>query len=564
MATRTRARGIPLPTELVDLIIQLLPSRRDIWSLCLVCRKLNLVATSHLYKTVILELPDDVSIAPSWKKARYLLLNPQHSKAHLVRELGIVTESQKDRLFANLGNYKKSECASMANELLTSFVRHLKIGQLRTFIWRCNFAMSPALLGLLALCHPQIQYLYLQNISIKPELREWTKSVIKMFSSLKGFSWHGICYPDEVKMAFDILKASAPSLETFGITIDPLRALYGLGSEPVVHYDANGNRYLLPNHSSRTKRIFEDHDDSLRLQDISFPSLVEYQTSGTDLFLHKSLPLSQIQRLCLTEAVDKENLENLLLSFSGLVEINVVYQLSPPSVAAITHHGETLRILSVCSSDDRYNSQTTWSTTNLKKLGSKCPNIVELGMHMPQLHEAESRRGRSRNSRGTTRGQSQSQAGTITHGAHSTSTTIPTVFPRHLFQNLELLYISTPDPRYHSNSLFRSNNSIDPPFGKRTLRDIVECLNGYGFCGLYAGGPAPSRKLKVVTLGVGKLEVNAGLNLNPMILKTVYPFPTGDVVTLSPYDMRALQGDGDLAGWKLLRRYPSLIPTKGL
>ncbi|EGX51338.1 hypothetical protein AOL_s00054g408 [Orbilia oligospora ATCC 24927] len=126
--------GLPLPPELVEMVVGFLPRRRDLWSSSLTCRQLNLISTPSLYKTIILELQDDILIAPSPAKTRYLLLNPQHPKAHLVKELGIVAKfdsvEQESRLFRNW----RTESASMANEMLIFFIRHLKIGQLRTFV----------------------------------------------------------------------------------------------------------------------------------------------------------------------------------------------------------------------------------------------------------------------------------------------------------------------------------------------------------------------------------------------------------------------------------------------
>ncbi|KAK6516783.1 hypothetical protein TWF506_006671 [Arthrobotrys conoides] len=144
------------------------------------------------------------------------------------------------------------------------------------------------------------------------------------------------------------------------------------------------------------------------------------------------------------------------------------------------------------------------------------------------------------------------------------STNGPPFFPRHLFLNLELLYISLPDPRDHIDDGIRRNNPTDPPFSDSVLRSIVECLNGYGAGGKYAGGPAPSKKLKVVTIGVGSLETDARLGLDLMILKTEYPLATGEVMKLSPSDIRTMHLDGGLARWKLLRRYQLMIPTEGL
>ncbi|KAF3280787.1 hypothetical protein TWF970_002478 [Orbilia oligospora] len=541
--------SLPLPPELVEMVVGFLPRRHDLWSSSLTCRQLNLISTPSLYKTIILELQDDILIAPSPAKTRYLLLNPQHPKAHLVKELGIVAKfdsvEQESRLFRNW----RTESASMANEMLIFFIRHLKIGQLRTFVWRCNFDMDPVLLSLLAIYHPSIQNLYIQRISQKNELKNWTKSVFSMFSSLKGFSWHGIRDTDEVDMAFNILRASAATLETFSVSID---------DKPTRTY-RYANAYGLYIGESSVPEItkkFKQLDHSLGLEGVKLASLAEYQAPGTQMFLHKSLPFSQIQRLYLTEVVDERVLEDLLLSFEGLVEINVIYRTNIPSIKAITRHGETLKVLSVCDSCKGRDLPETWSTANLAELGSKCPNLVELGM----CQSYYGRDHRNFINKDITRGGSREAA---LHGLIYPITT-PMVFPRHLFLNLELLYISLPDPKDHNGNNIRRGNLTEPPFKKRVLRDIVECLNGYGFCGQYAGGPAPSKKLKVVTLGIGKLEADADFPLDPMILKTVYPFPTGEVMTLSPSDIRTIHFDGDLARWKLLRRYPLMIPTEGL
>ncbi|KAK6509496.1 hypothetical protein TWF481_004239 [Arthrobotrys musiformis] len=140
--------SIPLPTELVEMVIEQLPRRQNLWSLSLVCRRLNLLATPHLYKTVILELQEDISIGPclvnqSWPKTDpstgktgYLLRNPGHPKAHLVRDVGIVAifDSGPTEREGVLLKRRRAECASFANEMMIGFIQSLRVGQLRTFV----------------------------------------------------------------------------------------------------------------------------------------------------------------------------------------------------------------------------------------------------------------------------------------------------------------------------------------------------------------------------------------------------------------------------------------------
>ncbi|KAK6509497.1 hypothetical protein TWF481_004240 [Arthrobotrys musiformis] len=402
--------------------------------------------------------------------------------------------------------------------------------------------MSAALVALLAVSQPTIQYLYLQKVSRDPELRSWVRNAFSYFSSLREFSWCGIRETDETGMAHNAVKASAASLQSFVTSLD-------LGCEWARACDSYTSNFILTGHGIRryleneSYWSRESYQCFSKSQTIVLPSFVEYQSLGARIF---PLPFSQIQRLYLTDVDYEGALDNLLLSFSGLLEINIVYRTKLPSKDSITHHGKTLKLLSLCSGTAPYKRRRrvptyvppdVWSTDYLAEIGSKCPKLVELGMckfHNPQY------------------------------------STEAMAFPRHHFKNLELLYISLPDLRDRYERIIRScPRPYKGPYpltyySAWIVPGMQEYLNGYGPTGRYAGELVPSKRLKIVAFGVGNIEANASFRSDPLIRKVVYPDSTGEVVRLDPYDMLGVQDDGDLARWKLLRRYPLLIPTEGL
>ncbi|KAK6536499.1 hypothetical protein TWF281_000729 [Arthrobotrys megalospora] len=390
--------------------------------------------------------------------------------------------------------------------------------------------MSPRLIKLLASYQSTLKYLYIQKINRVHKLKDGVSSVFSKFSSLKGFSWQGIRLPDEVPMVFDTLRASAVSLESFGLTIDSQEKL------------------SFTNRTQNMIQLFQEWDNCLESEKVVLASLVEYQTPGPQLHLHELLLSSQIQRLYLTGEVDKQSIEELLLSFSGLVEINVVYRREIPSKEAILRHGETLRVLSVCSGSRGRTLPAVWSTQDLVEIGSGCPRLAELGI---------SQNSYSRYCAGYT--------DIINAGQFSSSNMADIDFPRHCFGNLELLYISLPYLQNGTDSRIRGDISSNPlPAADEILNSLEESLNRYGPKCKSSILLALSKKLKVVVLGVGRIETNADFGIDPMIWKTIYEFPTAEMVTLTRFNIWNMLDSGFLANWKLLRRYPLMIPTEGL
>ncbi|KAF3079421.1 hypothetical protein TWF102_002885 [Orbilia oligospora] len=127
-----------------------------------------------------------------------------------------------------------------------------------------------------------------------------------------------------------------------------------------------------------------------RLERLDLPALVEYQAplrvhADIDIF-NIILPFSQLQRLYITEIdiARRGDGIDLLTSIKGLVELHYVYNMTfeRQTSLAIFSRGKTLKRLYLCA-DISQPTPLVLSASALQEIGQKCPNLVELGLKGP-------------------------------------------------------------------------------------------------------------------------------------------------------------------------------------
>ncbi|KAF3212234.1 hypothetical protein TWF106_010006 [Orbilia oligospora] len=512
-----------LPCELVEQIFNCGHlSRSDLWSFSLVCRQWNAIVTPVLYKSIIIEFRCGIAIPKNY--IRSLFTNQRHhSSLHLVRNVVLLAEYE-DR---NASTIWEDGVAAMVNELMEGFLRRLGNAQLRSFIWRSHLEMSSSLLTFLANnqgttlnCLYIDGVEYMENMEHNPDLSK--------FTSINTLRWNGLLLPREIEIISQIMKASASTIQTvsFGI-IHPRDKIRG----------------QLQMH---------------RLERLDLPALVEYQAplrvhADIDVF-NIILPLSQLQRLYITEIgiARRGNGIDLFTSIKGLVELHYVYDMTfeRQTSLAIFSHGKTLKRLYLCADISRP-TPLVLSASALQEIGERCPNLVELGItrsihHSPNCIRADD----------------------------CSCFPVMILFPLHAFTKLEVLFLSVQlkgpssmieDTYFANEALVRAIKCGLESTLNRELSDPMLVKR--------------SNNLKIVAMGAGAPELHRypRTQARPRLWRVDHHDATGKgPITLHPTTFDDIDngnhswycartsGRKDCHDWKLLRRYPLLIPNEGL
>ncbi|EGX45155.1 hypothetical protein AOL_s00173g256 [Orbilia oligospora ATCC 24927] len=361
---------------------------------------------------------------------------------------------------------------------------------------------------------------FLENMEHNPELSK--------FTSINTLRWNGLLLPREIETISQIIKASASTLQTvsFGI-IHPRDEIRG----------------QLQMH---------------QLERLDLPALVEYQAplrvhADVDIF-NIILPLSQLQRLYITDIgiAGRGNGIDLLTSIKGLVELHYVYgrTFERQTILAIFSHGKTLKRLYLCA-DISQPTPLVLSASTLHKIGQKCPNLVELGITRDTNHSTDCIR-----------------------ADNCPCFPLMISFPLHAFPKLEVLF--------HSVQLKGPSSMIEEVyFANEALARAIKCgLENMLNHEIHDPMPVKrSNNLKIVAMGAGAPELHRypRTQARPRLWRVAHHDSTGKgPITLHPTTFDDIDNANhswycartsrkkDCHDWKLLRRYPLLIPNEGL
>ncbi|KAK6527005.1 hypothetical protein TWF281_010201 [Arthrobotrys megalospora] len=510
--------GIPqLPHEITRLILSPL-TRRDLWALCLVCREWNTTISLFLYETAIIVLPVGALLAPPF--LRSFMFNPDHSKIHLIENLCFVSRFDQIRRLDNTNHNEESECkteiTAMINEILHSFLRKLSVKQLRSFVWRLCIDMSEEFFAHLAEYQSSLECLYICKVREGHKLAQ--NPVFRKLSSLRSFRWGDLRSAEDMQVFIRIIRASGTSLQSLGVAIDPA---------------------IIPSGRDEAYAIQRLLDGLSSVRELKLPSLLEYQTPISPIMLKHALPFSRIRRIYGTSDLPCQHDMQELLSFNGLAELVISYQRQLPlNIEAVIHrHGATLRILSLCSAPRELLDPEILTAEQLLELGRRCPNLVELAVSLPY-----------RNARGNTH--------------HITR------FPNHVFPSLEFLLVSlvgganVPIPFSERNS---KNKIARDRCLSRARRFLGRMLSQNNPDYLRSNAPGDIMKLKILALGDGKPEIRGcmenDLDHDPH-LWSIEQLVANNYVRLNSISLESTIAR--YPNWKLLRRYPLLVPNEGM
>ncbi|KAK6514879.1 hypothetical protein TWF506_007242 [Arthrobotrys conoides] len=417
----------------------------------------------------------------------------------------------------------------MVSESVAGLIRRLGNAQLRSFIWRSHLEISPSLLALLANNHgTTLNCLYvdagefMENTEHNPDLSN--------FTSLDTLRWNGLLFPKELKTVFQIVKASASTLQTI--------------SFGVIH----------PEDELRDKL------QAPWLEKLQLPALTEYQAPlriNVDKFIFNTvLPLSQIQRLYITDIdlVRRDDAAALLDSVKGLVELHYIYNdgFDHQTGVAILSHGNTLKRLYICANISQPRPFVL-SAQTLVKIGRKCPNLVEIGItrrtdHSPDCSGAE--------------------------GCDCPPFMV--VFPLQAFTKLEVLFLSV--QLKGSSSTIERDHFLNEASVRAVKCGLENTLNNE----LHVHDRTlikRSTSLRIVAMGAGAAELHRypRTQARPRLWKVDHHDCTGKgPITLHPTSFDDMDNANhswsctqrsqrkDCHNWKLLRRYPLLVPNEGL
>ncbi|KAF3291843.1 hypothetical protein TWF132_006359 [Orbilia oligospora] len=513
------------PQEIFDLIFLSL-SRHDLWALSLVSRRFNRVASPTLYKTIIIGLWCGVTLPAKFIRS-FVVGNPNHSKIHLVKNVVLLAHVESpdpsDRRVWEDGASK------MVNELIYTFLLKLWDRQLRKFIWRSSLNPEGRILVHLANHHgSSLECLYFDKLT---GLRDQDLPEFSKFTSLSTLRWGNVETVKDMPALLEMLEASADSLISLSM-----------------NYTFNDGLI----------------DDS-KQYNIKISNLTEYQTPihgyGRRL-IKKMVPIAQINRFRLTNRQQGVYAYTILPKLHKPVEL--VFNCAtngPKDLDRIIskHAGNTLKALSICTAPtSSFGSsqlfQSCLSTQSLVNLGRGCPNLVELAV--PQNVEFSPAEVRNEN--------------------YFRSTIPPRSlpeFPLHAFRNLKLLFLEIPPHSDHreilEDEVFRDSIIGESSFVKTAFEAMLDerekLQQQYGN---EENGNAsllrPSRELEVVAIGLATPEFFVFRNIarTPRLWKVIHPKNDNEAIELEVANIDDVM-DRD-PEWKLLRRYPLLIPNEGL
>ncbi|KAK6505808.1 hypothetical protein TWF481_007699 [Arthrobotrys musiformis] len=512
------------PREIFDLIFQSL-SRHDLWSVCLVSRRLNEIASPTLYRTIIIALWCGVTLPPKFIRS-LVFCRPNHSKIHLIKN--VVLLAQIESPDNTDGSIWERGARRMVNEMVYGFLEKLKDGQLRRFIWRSTLNPDGRILVHLANHHgSSLECLYLD---VFRDLKDADMLAFDKFSSLSALRWGKIEAGRDMLALMKMLNASADSLRTLSVD------------------------YAFPD-------ILQGDRDAIAPYFDAELDLTEYQTPIRGVgrrIVNSVVPFSQIQRFRLPNPQQSVYLLGMIECFDEIIELDFNYTMDTPDFIELSiaqHAGSDLKILSMCTISANPSEPFTncLSTETLLELGRGCPNLAELAI-----------------SREFDLGIAQ-----VWDRIRTDVQTAPKPlagFPLSAFPNLELLFIAIPASIFNESiledQLYHSDTTGNSSLIKAALEAMLGEEKGQRHEDSDSGTPAlpamPSKKLNVVALGMGNPELLPFHNTTrtPRLFRVVHPPGGSGPITLNAIRFEDIM-DND-PGWKLLRRYPLLIPNEGL
>ncbi|KAK6355751.1 hypothetical protein TWF718_000137 [Orbilia javanica] len=417
------------------------------------------------------------------------------------------------------------------------FLEKLERRQLKGFVWRSSYKMSVKILGILASNHGStLNCLYIDALAPLKAMRH--QDTTTQFTSMKTLRWQGGKNPDglfcrtELHAISQLIEASASTLQTISLEVK---------------------------RTTGWSDVFRPQSLTERFE-IKLPALVEYQTP---LRLHaqtfNAVPLgSQIQRLYITELdIGGSTAATLLFSVKDLIELHYTYldAFSDVTAQAIFRHGKTLERLYICADISGF-QPLVLSARAIQDIGRRCPNLIELGI---------------------TRRTDHPNTASCTMADDCSCLPSMTEFPLHALANLEVLFISIQLKR--STTTVDADYFLDYSVVKAMKRKLENMLNRE----LDSNNNTPvtrSSKLRIIAMGAGTPELHhyPRTQARPRIWKVNHHGPTGKLpITLStttfeesidgisynwPPGQRSQRDWGH--NWKLLRRYPLLVPNEGM